>query len=112
VLKFDKDKQRVSLGFKQLTPDPWLDRRSANPVGAHCSWPRAFGHDYGRVCEAGAGHRGTVHLSEMTWSKRLKHPSKLVKPADEVETVVLTVNPADRPHFAGHEQLLDNPWRI
>ncbi len=110
VLKFDKDKQRVSLGFKQLTPDPWLDAIERYPVGAHVHGRVLSVTDYGAFVELEQGIEGLVHLSEMTWSKRLKHPSKLVKPADEVETVVLSVNPADRRISLGMKQLLDNPW--
>jgi small subunit ribosomal protein S1 len=110
VLKFDKDKQRVSLGFKQLTPDPWLDAAERYPVGAHVHGRVLSVTDYGAFVELEQGIEGLVHLSEMTWSKRLKHPSKLVKPADEVETVVLSVNPADRRISLGMKQLLDNPW--
>ncbi|MGA2890026.1 MAG: 30S ribosomal protein S1, partial [Terracidiphilus sp.] len=110
VLKFDKDKQRVSLGFKQLTPDPWLDATERYPVGAHVHGRVLSVTDYGAFVELEQGIEGLVHLSEMTWSKRLKHPSKLVKPADEVETVVLSVNPADRRISLGMKQLLENPW--
>jgi small subunit ribosomal protein S1 len=110
VLKFDKDKQRVSLGFKQLTPDPWLDASERYPVGAHVHGRVLSVTDYGAFVELEQGIEGLVHLSEMTWSKRLKHPSKLVKPGDEVETVVLSVNPADRRISLGMKQLLDNPW--
>ena len=110
VLKFDKDKQRVSLGFKQLTPDPWLDAAERYPVGAHVKGRVLSVTDYGAFVELEQGIEGLVHLSEMTWSKRLKHPSKLVKPADEVENVVLSVNPADRCISLGMKQLLDNPW--
>jgi small subunit ribosomal protein S1 len=110
VLKFDKDKQRVSLGFKQLTPDPWLDATERYPVGARVRGRVLSVTDYGAFVELEQGIEGLVHLSEMTWSKRLKHPSKLVKPADEVETVVLSVNPADRRISLGMKQLLDNPW--
>jgi small subunit ribosomal protein S1 len=110
VLKFDKDKQRVSLGFKQLTPDPWLDATERYPVGAHVKGRVLSVTDYGAFVELEQGIEGLVHLSEMTWSKRLKHPSKLVKPGDEVETVVLSVNPADRRISLGMKQLLDNPW--
>jgi small subunit ribosomal protein S1 len=81
VLKFDKDKQRVSLGFKQLTPDPWLDASERYPVGAHVHGRVLSVTDYGAFVELEQGIEGLVHLSEMTWSKRLKHPSKLVKPA-------------------------------
>jgi len=110
VLKFDKDKQRVSLGFKHLTPDPWLDAAERYPVGAHVKGRVLSVTDYGAFVELEQGIEGLVHLSEMTWSKRLKHPSKLVKPGDEVETVVLSVNPADRRISLGMKQLLENPW--
>jgi small subunit ribosomal protein S1 len=110
VLKFDKDKQRVSLGFKQLTPDPWLDAAERYPVGAHVHGRVLSVTDYGSFVELEQGIEGLVHLSEMTWSKRLKHPSKLVKPGDEVNTVVISVNPADRRISLGMKQLLENPW--
>ncbi len=110
VLKFDKDKQRVSLGFKQLTPDPWLDAVERYPVGAHVRGRILSVTDYGSFVELEQGIEGLVHVSEMTWSKRMKHPSKLVKPGDEVETVVLSVNPTDRRISLGMKQLLENPW--
>jgi small subunit ribosomal protein S1 len=110
VLKFDKDKQRVSLGFKQLTPDPWLDASERYPVGAKVHGRVLSVTDYGAFVELEQGIEGLVHLSEMTWSKRLKHPSKLVKPGDEVDTVVLAVNPTDRRISLGMKQLLENPW--
>jgi small subunit ribosomal protein S1 len=110
VLKFDKEKQRVSLGFKQLTPDPWLDATERYPVGARVHGRVLSVTDYGAFVELEQGIEGLVHLSEMTWSKRLKHPSKLVKPGDEVDTVVLSVNPADRRISLGMKQLLENPW--
>ncbi|HEX3891461.1 MAG TPA: 30S ribosomal protein S1 [Terracidiphilus sp.] len=110
VLKFDKEKQRVSLGFKQLTPDPWLDAEERYPVGARVHGRVLSVTDYGAFVELEQGIEGLVHLSEMTWSKRLKHPSKLVKPGDEVDTVVLSVNPADRRISLGMKQLLENPW--
>ena len=110
VLKFDKEKQRVSLGFKQLTPDPWLDATERYPVGARVHGRVLSVTDYGAFVELEQGIEGLVHLSEMTWSKRLKHPSKLVKPADEVDTVVLSVNPADRRISLGMKQLMENPW--
>src|SRR5450631_2209261 len=110
VLKFDKDKQRVSLGFKQLTPDPWLDAVERYPVGARVQGRILSVTDYGAFVELEQGIEGLVHVSEMTWSKRMKHPSKLVKPGDEVETVVLSVNPSDRRISLGMKQLLENPW--
>ena len=110
ILKFDKEKQRVSLGFKQLTPDPWLDAAERYPTGAKVHGRVLSVTDYGAFVELEQGIEGLVHLSEMTWSKRLKHPSKLVKPGDEVDTVVLSVNPGDRRISLGMKQLQENPW--
>ncbi len=110
VLKFDKDKQRVSLGFKQLTPDPWLDAVERYPVGARVRGRVLSVTDYGSFIELEQGIEGLVHVSEMTWSKRMKHPSKLVKPGDEVDTVVISVNPNDRRISLGMKQLQENPW--
>jgi len=110
ILKFDKDKQRVSLGFKQLTPDPWLDAAERYPVGAHVRGRVISVTDYGAFVELEQGIEGLVHVSEMTWSKRMKHPSKIVNVGDEVETVVLNVNGPERRISLGLKQLLTNPW--
>jgi len=110
VLKFDKDKQRVSLGFKQLTPDPWLDAQQRYPVGAHVGGRVISVTDYGAFVELEQGIEGLVHVSEMTWSKRMKHPSKLVNVGDQVECVVLNVNPQERRISLGMRQLATNPW--
>jgi small subunit ribosomal protein S1 len=110
VLKFDKEKQRVSLGFKQLTPDPWLDATHRYPVGAHVSGRVISVTDYGAFVELEQGIEGLVHVSEMTWSKRIKHPSKLVNVGDQVDCVVLSVNPQERRISLGMRQLAPNPW--
>jgi len=110
VLKFDKEKQRVSLGFKQLTPDPWLDAIERYPIGAQVRGRVLSVTDYGAFVELEQGIEGLVHVSEMTWSKRMKHPSKMVKPGDEVDTIILSVNPNDRRISLGMKQLQDNPW--
>jgi small subunit ribosomal protein S1 len=110
VLKFDKEKQRVSLGFKQLTPDPWLDASHRYPVGAHVSGRVISVTDYGAFVELEQGIEGLVHVSEMTWSKRMKHPSKLVNVGDQVDCVVLNVNPQERRISLGMRQLATNPW--
>jgi small subunit ribosomal protein S1 len=110
VLKFDKDKQRVSLGFKQLTPDPWLDAEHRYPVGAHVNGRVISVTDYGAFVELEQGIEGLVHVSEMTWSKRMKHPAKLVNVGDQVEAVVLNVNPQSRRISLGMRQLATNPW--
>ena len=110
VLKYDKDKQRVSLGFKQLTPDPWLDAAHRYPVGAHVKGRVISITDYGAFVELEQGIEGLVHVSEMTWSKRNKHPSKIVSVGQKVETVVLNVNPRERRISLGLKQLETNPW--
>jgi len=110
VLKYDKEKQRVSLGFKQLTPDPWLDAEHRYPVGAHVQGRVISVTDYGAFVELEQGIEGLVHVSEMTWSKRMKHPSKLVSVGDQVECVVLGVNPTERRISLGMRQLAANPW--
>jgi len=110
VLKYDKDKQRVSLGFKQLTPDPWLDAEHRYPVGAHVHGRVISVTDYGAFVELEQGIEGLVHVSEMTWSKRMKHPSKLVNVGDQVDCVVISVNPTERRISLGMRQLAANPW--
>ena len=110
VLKFDREKQRVSLGFKQLTPDPWMDAAERYPIGAHVRGRVISVTDYGAFIELEQGIEGLVHVSEMTWSKRMKHPSKLVNVGDQVEAVVLSVNPGERRISLGLKQLESNPW--
>src|ERR1043165_9752546 len=110
VLKFDREKQRVSLGFKQLTPDPWLDASERYPIGAHVRSCVISVTDYGAFIELEQGIEGLVHVSEMTWSKRMKHPSKMVNVGDQVEAVVLNVNPGERRISLGLKQLESNPW--
>src|SRR3974377_260237 len=92
VLKFDKDKQRVSLGFKQLTPDPWLDAEQRYPGGAHVAGRVISVTDYGAFVELEQGIEGLVHVSEMTWSKRMKHPSKRVNAGDHGGCWVFSVD--------------------
>jgi len=110
VLKFDREKQRVSLGFKQLTPDPWLDAAERYPIGAHVTGRVISVTDYGAFIELEQGIEGLVHVSEMTWSKRMKHPSKLVNVGDQLEAVVLNVNVNERRISLGLKQLESNPW--
>jgi small subunit ribosomal protein S1 len=110
VLKYDPEKQRVSLGFKQLTPDPWQDATQRYPVSAHVKGRVISVTDYGAFVELEQGIEGLVHVSEMTWSKRTKHPSKIVNVGDAVEAVVLSVNPSERRISLGLRQLEPNPW--
>ena len=110
VLKFDRARQRVSLGLKQLTPDPWENLQERYPVNS-----RAYGRvmnvtDYGAFVELETGVEGLIHVSEMSWSKRTKHPSKIVHPGDQVEVVILAFQPGERKISLGLKQLEPNPW--
>jgi len=111
VLKFDRDRERVSLGYKQLLPDPWSSVEERFHVGARVNGKIASVADYGAFVELENGVEGLVHVSEMSWSKRVKHPSKLVNPGDEVEVEVLSVDPKARRISLGMKQIQDNPWQ-
>jgi small subunit ribosomal protein S1 len=110
VLKFDKERERVSLGFKQLLPDPWESVTERFPVGQRMQGKIASVTDYGAFIELEPGVEGLVHVSEMTWSKRMKHPSKLVQPGETVEVEVLGVDPKNRRISLGMKQTQPNPW--
>ncbi len=110
VLKFDRSKERVSLGIKQLQPDPWETVADRYPVHARVIGRVVNVTDYGAFVELEPGVEGLIHISEMTWSRRMKHPSKVVKPGDQVETVVLEVHSRDRRISLGLKQLEPNPW--
>jgi small subunit ribosomal protein S1 len=92
VLKFDKEKERVSLGLKQITADPWVDVDEKYPVKTHIKGKVVSITDYGIFVELEKGIEGLVHISEMSWSRHVKHPSKIVSIRDEVEAVVLTLD--------------------
>jgi small subunit ribosomal protein S1 len=110
VLKFDPSKERVSLGMKQLTPDPWEGVAERFPIQTRVVGRVVSVTDYGAFVEIDAGVEGLIHISEMTWSRRMKHPSKVVHPGDQVESVVLEVNIKDRRISLGLKQLEPNPW--
>jgi len=110
VLKFDRAKERVSLGIKQLEPDPWETVVERYPVNTRVIGRVVNVTDYGAFVELAPGVEGLIHISEMTWSRRMKHPSKVVKPGDQVEAVVLEVHPKDRRISLGLKQLEPNPW--
>ena len=110
VLKFDKSKERVSLGIKQLGPDPWETVAEQYPIGGKVIGRVVNVTDYGAFVELEAGVEGLIHISEMTWSRRMKHPSKVVKPGDQVEAVILEVHSRDRRISLGLKQLEPNPW--
>jgi small subunit ribosomal protein S1 len=111
VLKFDRDRERVSLGYKQLLPDPWSSVEERFPVGTRVPGRIASVADYGAFVELENGVEGLVHVSEMSWSKRVKHPSKLVNPGDAVDVEVLSVDPKARRISLGMKQIQDNPWQ-
>lgn len=110
VLKFDRAKERISLGMKQLIPDPWLTLAERLPAGSRVVGRVMSVTDYGAFVEVEPGVEGLIHISEMTWSRRMKHPSKLVKVGDEVEAVVLEIKTRDRRVSLGIKQLEDDPW--
>jgi small subunit ribosomal protein S1 len=110
VLKFDPASERVSLGMKQLMPDPWEGVVERFPVNTRVVGRVVSVTDYGAFIEIESGVEGLIHISEMTWSRRMKHPSKVVHPGDQVETVVLEVNTRDRRISLGLKQLEPNPW--
>lgn len=110
VLKFDPSKERVSLGMKQLQPDPWDGVAERFPITSRVMGRVVSVTDYGAFVEIDSGVEGLIHISEMTWSRRMKHPSKVVKPGDQVECVILEVNTKDRRISLGLKQLEANPW--
>jgi small subunit ribosomal protein S1 len=110
VLKFDRAKERVSLGMKQLEPDPWETVVERYPVHTRVIGRVVNVTDYGAFVELDPGVEGLIHISEMTWSRRMKHPSKVVRPGDQVEAVVLEVHPKERRISLGLKQLEANPW--
>jgi small subunit ribosomal protein S1 len=110
VLKFDAEKERVSLGIKQMTDDPWQQVAERYVAGNRVKGKVLNITDYGAFIELEPGVEGLVHVSEMSWSKRLKHPSKMIDKDAEVEAMILDVNPKDRRISLGIKQTLPNPW--
>lgn len=110
ILKFDAEKGRVSLGLKQLLPDPWERAPSAYHVGDRLTGRVANVTDYGAFVELEPGIEGLVHVSELSWSKRPKHPSKIVNAGDQVEVAVLAVDPAQRRVSLSLKQTMPDPW--
>ncbi len=112
VLKFDVEAERVSLGLKQIQPDPWIDAGMRYPIGMRIGGKVVSLTDYGAFIELEPGIEGLVHVSEMSWTKRVKHPSKVVTIGDEVEAVVLDVDERDRKISLGMKQIEENPWTV
>ncbi len=110
VLKYDPAKERISLGLKQLAPDPWEGVEERYAPGNRVVGRVVNVADYGAFIELEPGVEGLIHVSEMSWSRRMKHPSKVVRNGDQVEAVVLDVHPKERRISLGFKQLEANPW--
>ncbi|TNE49161.1 MAG: 30S ribosomal protein S1 [Deltaproteobacteria bacterium] len=112
VLKFDANTERVSLGLKQITEDPWTHAASKYPPNTRISGRVVSLTDYGAFVEIEEGIEGLVHISEMSWTKRIKHPSKVVSVNDEVEAMVLDLDVDNRRISLGMKQVEPNPWTL
>ena len=110
VLKFDPEKERISLGIKQLTPDPWHTVAEKYPVGSRVQGKVISLMDYGAFVELESGIEGLIHISEMSWTKKVSHPSKILQVGQTVEVVVLNVDPSHRRISLGLKQVMANPW--
>lgn len=112
VLSFDGERERVSLGFKQLEPDPWLVAETKYPIGAKVPGKVVSITDYGCFVELQKGIEGLVHISEMSWTKRITHPSEKVKISDEVDVMVLNLDTERKRISLGMKQCEPNPWDL
>jgi small subunit ribosomal protein S1 len=112
VLHFDREKEKVSLGLKQAMPDPWNSVLERYVVGARVKGKVVNVTDYGVFVELEEGVEGLVHISELTWSKKMKHPSKVVHIGDNVEVMVLDCDPVKRRISLGMKQIEPNPWTL
>ena len=112
VLSFDKDNQKVSLGLKQLVPDPWQDITARFPEASRHNGKVTNLVDYGAFVELEPGVEGLVHISEMSWTRKLRHPSQMVRQGDEVEVVILGVDPEKKRISLGMKQIKPNPWEL
>ena len=110
VLKFDPEKERISLGIKQLSPDPWHTVAEKYPAGTRVQGKVISLMDYGAFVELENGIEGLIHISEMSWTKKIAHPSKILQVGQTVEVVVLNVDPGHRRISLGLKQVMANPW--
>ncbi len=110
VLKFDPEKERISLGIKQLTPDPWHTVAEKYPLGSRVQGKVISLMDYGAFVELESGIEGLIHISEMSWTKKVSHPSKILQVGQTVEVVVLNIDPSHRRISLGLKQVMANPW--
>jgi small subunit ribosomal protein S1 len=112
ILKIDLEKERVSLGIKQLTPDPWLAAAEKYPVTSRVLGRVVSLTDYGAFVELEEGIEGLIHISEMSWTRKIRHPSKVVSVGEEIEAVVLDIKPNNRRISLGMKQVAPNPWDV
>src|SRR5437867_7796042 len=112
VLKFDRETERVSLGTKQLTEDPWAHVPEKYPTGSRVTGRVTNVTDYGAFVELEGGVEGLVHVSEMSWSEKVKHPSRIVSVGDWVDAVVLSIDKSNRRISLGLKQTEPNPWLL
>ncbi len=112
VLKFDRETERVSLGLKQKTPDPWSNIGEKYPPGTRTKGKVVSLTDYGAFVELEEGVEGLVHVSEMSWTRKIKHPSKVVSVSDIIDTMVLDVDPDNKRISLGLKQIEPNPWDV
>ncbi len=112
VLRFDRETERVSLGLKQTQPDPWQNVGQRYPIGLRLRGKVVSLADYGAFVELEPGIEGLIHISEMSWTKRVKHPSKVVAIGDEVDCIVLDVDEGERKISLGMKQIEPNPWTV
>jgi small subunit ribosomal protein S1 len=110
ILKYDREKERVSLGLKQVSPNPWDEVEYKFPIGVKVKGKVVSLKDYGAFVELEDGIEGLIHVSEMSWTERVKHPSKVINVGDEVECKVLEVDPKNKRISLGLKQLQENPW--
>jgi small subunit ribosomal protein S1 len=112
VLSFDREHERVSLGLKQLIEDPWTNAEQKYPTGTQVRGRVVSLTDYGAFIEIEQGVEGLVHVSEMSWTKKIRHPSKILSVGDELDAVVLSINPESKRISLGMKQLEPNPWDV
>jgi small subunit ribosomal protein S1 len=110
VLKFDRETERVSLGLKQIQQDPWTTAQTQFPVGTRVRGKVVSLTDYGAFIELVPGVEGLIHVSEMSWTKRVKHPSKILNIGDETEALVLDIDQENKRISLGMKQIEPNPW--
>ena len=112
ILTLDREERKMSLGIKQLIPDPWLSIVDKYPVGSkHKAVVRNF-TNFGIFVELEEGVDGLIHISDLSWSKKIKHPAEFTKIGEEIEVVVLDVDTENRRLSLGHKQLEENPWDV